>query len=798
MIGPDDEAMIMDFGIARSTGSPTSSAVPGPDTIARGLRNAIGTGVRIGTGTNLDSTTYGAVVGTVEYMAPEQAKGQPVDQRADVYAFGLILYDLLTGERRGYGENPITELQARMKQAPPAIKTLVPEVPDHVDAIVSRCLEPEADKRFATSQEVADALALLDDEGIPIPIPPRFSTKLIAAVATLVLSLVTATWYFTRTPPPPKQHDPVSVLIADFDNKTNDPSLAHTLEPALKFALEGAGFITAYDRTGVATLGGGRAPEIFDEPAALQLAVKQAVGIVVSGALERQGSGYSISVKATHPVTGNSIASSTIKAGSRDDLLSGATKLAAVVRTALGDETEQATIFAKDTLSAASVDVVRQYASGMELLTRARFDEALQSFSKSVEMDPKFGMGYEGMAFASRNLDRQEDAEKYAKEALRHIDSMTERERFRTRAFYYRVTGDYQACVKEYGDLTAQFAADVTAHNQVALCSTFLRDMPKAVDEMRQIVKIMPNSTIFRNNLALYLSYSGDFAAGEEEAKAIQNPGVNSLIALAFGQLGRNAPAEALDAYKKLAAIDAQGASRAVSGAGDVAIYEGRFADAARILGEGAAGDVAAKEPNRAAAKFAALAFAQLSRKQNAAAIAAASNALKNSQTVKIRFLAGRVFAEAGESRKALDVATSLAADVHAEPQAYAKIIRALTALKAGDRAEAIKTLTEANTQLDTWIGHLDLARANLEAGQFIEADSELDRCIKRRGEALALFLDEEPTYGYLPQVYYYQGRARQGLNSAGFAESYREYLKIRGSSPDDPLLPDVRKQAGN
>ena len=334
------------------------------------------------------------------------------------------------------------------------------------------------------------------------------------------------------------------------------------------------------------------------------------------------------------------------------------------------------------------------------------------------------------------------------------------------------MTGDYQACVKEYGDLTAQFAADVTAHNQVALCSTFLRNMPKAVDEMRAIVKIMPNSTIFRNNLALYLSYSGDFEAGEQEAAQISNPGVNSVIALAFGQLGLGRPIDALEAYKRLAAIDAQGASRAVSGSGDVATYEGRFAEAARILGEGAAADVAAKEPNRAAAKFTALAFAQLSRKQNPVAIAAANNALKNSQTVKIRFLAGRVFAEAGESRKALDVAASLAADIHAEPQAYAKIIQGLTSLKSGDRVQAINALTEANTKLDTWIGRLDLGRAYLEAGDYIKADSEFDRCIKRRGEVLALFLDEEPTYGYLPQVYYYQGRARQGLGSAGFAES--------------------------
>ena len=324
MIDPDDEAMIMDFGIARSTGAPTSVAVPGPDTIVRSLRTT--------SWTNLDSTVYGAVVGTVEYMAPEQAKGQPVDQRADVYAFGLILYDLLVGQRRSKkGENPIGELQARMKQAPPGVKTLVPEVPEHVDHIMSRCLEPDADKRFQTSEEVAAALALLDDEGIPIPIPPRFSKQLIAAVVTLVFALVTATWYLTRTPPPPKKHDPVSVLIADFENTTGEATFDRTLEPVLKLALEGAGFISAYDRSGLRSLGQ-RAPEKLDERAAVEIAARQGVGVVMTGAVERQGDGFGISVKAARTVTGEVVANATGKAANKDKVLEVATRLAANVR----------------------------------------------------------------------------------------------------------------------------------------------------------------------------------------------------------------------------------------------------------------------------------------------------------------------------------------------------------------------------------------------------------------------------------------------------------------------------------
>ncbi len=68
---------------------------------------------------------------------------------------------------------------------------------------------------------------------------------------------------------------------------------------------------------------------------------------------------------------------------------------------------------------------------------------------------------------------------------------------------------------------------------------------------------------------------------------------------------------------------------------------------------------------------------------------------------------------------------------------------------------------------------------------------------MKRRGEAIELFDDNVPTYAYFPAVYYYQGRSRQGMNSAGFADFYKNYLSIRGSSTEDPLVPDIRRRLG-
>ncbi|HZW88855.1 MAG TPA: hypothetical protein VFF12_07235, partial [Myxococcaceae bacterium] len=148
-----------------------------------------------------------------------------------------------------------------------------------------------------------------------------------------------------------------------------------------------------------------------------------------------------------------------------------------------------------------------------------------------------------------------------------------------------------------------------------------------------------------------------------------------------------------------------------------------------------------------------------------------------------------------GETDAARSISQALANELPAEPRAHAKVLEADLALSAGDSRHAIAILGEANTLLDTWIGRFELARAYLEAGAFAQADSELDRCLARRGEALALFLDEEATFGITPLLDYTQGRVREGLGTAGFADSYRRYLDLRGPAGEDALLDEIRQR---
>jgi hypothetical protein len=322
--------------------------------------------------------------------------------------------------------------------------------------------------------------------------------------------------------------------------------------------------------------------------------------------------------------------------------------------------------------------------------------------------------------------------------------------------------------------------------------------MQRAMEEVREIVKILPSHPLFRDNLALYASYAGDFQMAEETARSVEGPDAYAKLALAFAQLGQRRLPEAKRTYEELAMIEGLGASFAASGLGDLAAHEGRFSDAVAILRRGAAADLESGKSAAAAAKLAGAAHAELQRGRNSAAVTAAAEALEHSSAIKIRFLAGRILVEAGEPDRAGPLIESLAAELYAEPRAYAKILQGTIALRDGDPRQAMTLLREANDLFDTWIGAFDLGRASLAAGLFPQADGSFDTCLNaRRGEALALFVDEEPTYAYLPAAYYYQGLAREGLGTAGFRESYDDYLRIRGQSVEDPFAKDLRERIG-
>jgi tetratricopeptide (TPR) repeat protein len=782
MIENDGHVVVMDFGIAHSGAS-------------RGV------------------TQTGAFLGTPEYMSPEQAKTESVDARSDIFSLGLIFYELLTGKVPFHGNTMLETMFKRTTERaiPPA--EIEQSVPKGANDIVVKCLQIEREKRY---QSVTELLADLEsyDPAKKVGAVDRAKARVrkagqyrrFAAVAALVVVALIAGFLLRNRFAPPKsaqavEHSPMTVLIADFTNHTDDPVFDSTLEPVVKLALEDAGFITAYDRTQLPGLGAQRVTGRLDATTARQIAVGVGVGVVVSGSVDRQGDGYLLTIKATQAVTGNDVGTMEDTVSKKDQVVFAAAKLAGRVRKALGDDTsESAQRFAMETLTATSLEAVHEYASAIEAISNGKHQEALERFKKSVDIDQNWGLPYAGMALVSRTLGQQEEAEKYIKLALKYIDRMTEREKYRTRASYYYVIGDHQKCTEEYGALLSRFPSDSTARNNLALCLTHLRNFSKAVDEMSKALAVFPKRPIYHLNSSLYASYGSDFQTGEREARELQQLDPNydtGYIALAFAQILQGQGTQAAEAYRGLEKISPIGASRAALGLADLATYEGRFSDAAAILEKGVESDLANKYPDRAAQKYVALANVRLLQNQKKLAVAAAKSALESNKGFRMRFLAGRAFAAAGEIARAQELASGLESELQAEPQAYSKLIEGEIALARGDPRAAVRAFNAANSLLNTWIGHFSLGRAYLEAGAFTEADSEFDQCIKRRGEALALFLDEVPSYGYFPSVYYYLGRTREAQKTLNFADSYRTYLSIREKAGEDPLLPEIRKRIG-
>src|SRR6266446_6228244 len=201
---------------------------------------------------------------------------------------------------------------------------------------------------------------------------------------------------------------------------------------------------------------------ILEEQAARLVAVGQGLAAVVTGSLSRRGDGYKLSVEALDARTGNSIATAEVSASNKDELLLAVPKLVAPIRKALGDTTPESVQLtaAGGAFQAASLEAVHQYAIGSEQQFAGKMQDSLASFSKVAELDPNFARAYAGMAAAAANLDRQQDAEKYIKLAMEHVDRMTERERYRTRGLYYARAGNWEKCVEENSELVKLYPAD--------------------------------------------------------------------------------------------------------------------------------------------------------------------------------------------------------------------------------------------------------------------------------------------------------------------------------------------------
>ena len=217
MVATDGRLKVLDFGLAKLTDSP----------------DGVGGLASLATET---LTGRGMIVGTVAYMAPEQAEGKPVDHRSDIFSLGIVLYELATGRRPFAGDSTVSLITSILRDTPAPISDLNPSMPREVERLIRRCLEKSPADRQQSALDLKHALEDLRSEAapsvaLPATRPAGVSIQSLGAVAAILL--VAAGAYFVWTgwraaPPAPESAGATSsvpVTIERFDNRTGDPAL---------------------------------------------------------------------------------------------------------------------------------------------------------------------------------------------------------------------------------------------------------------------------------------------------------------------------------------------------------------------------------------------------------------------------------------------------------------------------------------------------------------------------------------------------------------------------------------------
>ncbi len=380
IVDAEDHARLTDFGIARAVDAKTLYTLPG------------------------------SVVGTLEYMAPEQARGDAADQRSDIYALGLILYDLLAGGRpRAKSDDALAALIDRLEHGPPSLSAIDPSdsgghgqsdravsgrgsgqaLPDHARAARrSRSARP--------GRQVARA-ACSSGRG------RRRLLVIGTATALGAVALGVGVWRLVANRPsvPAASHPPVTVLIADFENQANDPVFDGSLEQPLGVAMEGASFITTYPRKDATQIARRQRPDArLDEAAARLVALSEGVPLVFAGTISASGGGYRLTVRAVETTKGDTVTTASEEARSKSDVLQAVGRVADSMRRALGDAVPSDQL-AAETFTAASLEAVKNYTIAQTLSSDRKNEEAITYYQRAIQEDKNFGRAYAGWAAAA-------------------------------------------------------------------------------------------------------------------------------------------------------------------------------------------------------------------------------------------------------------------------------------------------------------------------------------------------------------------------------------------------------------
>ena len=501
-----DLLKVLDFGLAkiatRSQPITTPFAASQP-----GMQTASGPEV----------TATGAAVGTAAYMSPEQATGRPVDARTDLFSFGSVLYEMVTGRRAFPGDTSPIVLQRLVNGDLVPPRALDPRVPERLEAIILRALQNDLSLRYQSAKEMLAEIRALARElrseqpepAAAMPVDERGSSRkwLYLPLAAMVLIAAAAGVWRWMTPAKPLS-DRDSILIGTFANNTNESVFDETLLTALKVHLGQSPFldIIGDDRIGeTLRLMGRKADEPMTHEVAREVCRRLSVKGMLEGSVSRLGSNYVLTLAATDCESGSSVARHQGEATSASEVLQVLGSLSSSMRTVLGESLPSIRQFDVpiEQATTKSLEALRAYALGLAERRRGRELESVAFFNQAIELDPDFASAYTTLSTVYGSLGELRRSEEYARLAYDRHKRVSERERlFIEYQYHDRVTGDQEKAAETLEVWKLSYPRDSRPVNALALIHMRFGRYDQGVTEAQEALRRTPGHPFPLSNLA--------------------------------------------------------------------------------------------------------------------------------------------------------------------------------------------------------------------------------------------------------------------------------------------------------
>ena len=763
-------------------------------------------------------TNAGAALGTISYMSPEQVRGEELDARTDLFSFGVMLYEMVTGVLPYRGDTALVIAEAILNRAPVAPVRLNPDLPAKLEEIINKALEKGSKLRYQNAADLrADLQRMKRDTSTGAAAPGRDSSSNVPTTAkparlqwtiagVLIGGLIVAGWlFFTRKAHALSEKD--TIVLADFTNSTNDPVFDDALRQGLSAQLEQSPFLSIIsdDQIQQTLQMMDQKPDTKLTPEiARQLCQRTGSAAVLEGSIAQIGTPYLLTLKAVNCASGESLASTEAQASDKNHVLDALTKSASEIRNKLGESLSTVQKFDTplERATTPSLEALKAFSTGIKIHNSSGDIDAIPFFKRAVELDPNFAVAYAWLGISSNDLGEATMAAYYAQKAydLREQTSDTEKY-FITARYHKSVTGNMekaqQACqlwIQEYPRAPLPLVLLAGAIYPVT------GDYEKGVEAGIKSIELNPNlsasyALLLFDLIPLNRSDEAKAWYGRALKRDLKTPFFNfALYQIAFLENDSAGMAQQVLWSSGKPGID----DEILGMESMTASYSGRLKDA-RALSRSAVEFAERADEKEAAAMFTAvsgLVEALFGNRDEARRLA--TQALARSSGREVRYASALTLAYAGDAARAQSLTDNLAKDF---PEAtivqfnYLPTLRAKLAIDAGKPSEAIESLNGAvpyelgtsTSSVFSWFAALYpvyvRGDAYLSSHQGAEAAAEFQKILDHRG--IVLF----DTIGSLAHLGLARSYAMQG-NTAKARAAYQDFLALwKNADPDIPVL---------